>query len=110
MTAATFCRSGDLIDHASHVEGLCADVDGRHGKAVDLAAAAGHVQVVDAGRPRAERLTRLPDHPARCVDRALVIGERRGPGEIANAAIPERGLVLDLDGAVMDAGEAVEKV
>ena len=72
MTVPTSIDSRRAAHRRGHVEDLRAQVDGRHGEAVDLAAAARHVQLVDAGRARAQLLRRLPDDPARGVDDVLV--------------------------------------
>ena len=89
---------------AGHVEGLGAQVDRRDGEARHLAAAAGRVQVLDAGALRAEGLARLPDDPLGGRGRRVIRRERRGPGEVADGGRAERRLVVDDEDVAVEMG------
>ena len=93
---------GDLEDRPGHVEGLGAQVDRRHGEPVDLAPGAGEIEVLDAGRVGAELEAGLPDQPAGRLDRRIILGEGRCPGEVADRRRAERRLVGDDEPAVAD--------
>ena len=99
---------GGLEDGARHVERLGADVDRGHGEPGHLAAAAGRVQVLDAGRAGAELLARLPDQPLGGGRRGLVGREGRGPGKVADAGAAEAGLVVDDQAVAVEVGHRLE--
>jgi hypothetical protein len=102
-------RLGDLEDRARQVERCGADVDGRDGEPGDLAPAAGGIQLLDARRPSAQLLARLPDQPLRCSGSCLVVGEGSGPREIADRAVAERALVVDDQPLAGEMGRRAER-
>ena len=97
---------GRSAGRGGHVEDLRAQVDGGHREAAVLAASAGHVQLVDARRWGAQLLRGLPDDPARGLDGVLVLAERRGPDDVADAARPEGGHVVDDEAIAVDVGDS----
>src|SRR6185369_2089815 len=93
-------------------ERLGPDVDGRHGEAMDVAPGAGHVEILDARRPRAQRLGHRPDEPLGDLGGRGIGGEGGRPGKVADAVAPERRLVVDDDRAAIEveaASEALEQ-
>ena len=97
-----------LGDRPGHVERLGPDVDRGNGEAVDLAATAGHVQLVDARGPDTQRLAGFPGDPAGGGHGALVLGEGRGPGHVADPLLAEARLVEDDQPVAVDPADAVE--
>ena len=86
---------------AGGVVGREADVHGRYGAILPLAAAAGDVELVDAGRPRTEHLADLPDHPAGVgLDR--LGAEGGGASQQVDAIGLELGEIDDLDLVALD--------
>src|SRR6266496_619788 len=64
---------------------------------------------MDAGGQRTDGLGCLPDEPARCGHGALVLGERRRPGQIADAPLAKRRGIVDdepISNEMSDAGKA----
>src|SRR5690606_4836141 len=83
------------------VVGREAYVHGRHRAILPLAAAARDVELVDAGRPRAEHLADLPDQPAGIgLDRLRAEGG--GASQQVDAVCLERGEVDDLNLVTLD--------
>ncbi len=86
---------------ACRVVGREADVHGRHGAILPLAATAGDVELVDAGRPRAQHLAKLPDQPAGVgFDRLGAKGG--GAGQQVDAVCLELGEVDNLNLVAFD--------
>ena len=108
MTAPTSAAVGGLVDGPGHVERLGADVDGRHREARDLAAAAGHVQLLDARRLGAERLAGLPDEPLGGGGRRLIGAEGGRPGEVADRGLAEGRLVVDDEPVAVEVGSVAD--
>ena len=99
-------RGGRLVDGPGHVERLGPQVDGGDGEARDLAAGTRVVERLDARRAGAELLARLPDEPLRRRRGRLVVAEGGGPGEVADAAVPECRLVVDDEAITLEMGGA----
>ncbi len=102
-------RGGRLVDRPRHVEDLGPQVDGRDGEAGHLAAGPGVVQRLDARGQGTELLARLPDEPLRAGGGGLVVAERRGPGEVADAGVAEGGLVIDDQALAVEVGGAGQR-
>ena len=105
---ADVVRGRRLERDARHVERLGADVDRRHGEARNLAAGTRQVQLMDARRPRAQRLGRLPHDPLGGLGSRRVVGERGRPREVADAVGAEAGRIDDLDRTVVDVDDPRE--
>ncbi len=110
MTVAASRSSAARERLARGEVGRGAHVDGRHGEAggLDLAAAAGDVQLVDRSRAAAERLRRAPDDPARGVAQADVSRKDGREREIVDDLIAEASLVQDCEAGVADGRDAAE--
>ena len=100
---------GGLEDGPGHVERLRTEVDGRHREPVDLATPTRHVQLVDAGRERTQLLARLPDQPLRRRLGRIVLGEHRGPCQIAAGDVAEGLLVIDDEAPAVKVGGAADR-
>ena len=101
-------RGGRLVDRPGHVERLRAEVDGRDREPGDLAAGAGVVQRLDARRPGAERLARLPDEPLSGRGRGLVVLNAAVQARSRIAVVAEGGLVVDDEAVAVEMGAAGE--
>jgi hypothetical protein len=95
---AELARGGE--EGAAGVERHGAHVHGRHGEAAHLAAAAGHVELVDGGRGHAQPPPYLADGPPRGVAHVLVVGEDGGAHQAVDPFAAKRLLVHHLHPAV----------
>ena len=92
-----------VVRHRAHV-------DRRHGEAAGVAAAHGHVEVVDRGRPDAGRRRKAADDPARGPAKLGVLAEHRRPHETVHKGAGDRPGVADADAVAQDGGRRLDGV
>jgi len=109
-------RGGRLVDGAGHVEDLGPEVDRGDREAAHLAASPGHVELVDARRAGAERLGGFVDQPAGDIDDRPLVGEGRGPDDVADDVAAKRRRIVDDEpfpvhvGGIAEPGEEISGV
>jgi len=95
-------------DHVGHIEGKAANVNRRHGETGVFSASAGHVQIVDAGEPRAAGVGARPyEPPAELPDVVVGIKDRVVDERICKFA--ETILIVDAQLAVRECCNACQR-
>jgi hypothetical protein len=84
-----------------------ADVHRRHGAVLPLALAPGDVELVDAGRSRAQRLADFPDHPAGEFAHGVAAEDRAARQRVDGAGL-QLGHVDHLDAVALDDGSVLQ--